>query len=147
MHPRNTLTATALTALPLVAGLALAFVVSYASAQGAAEKNGVLTDAEGRTLYTFDRDSAGTSRCNGGCAAAWPPFATADIAKAAEGYSIVVRNDGGRQWALDGRPLYRFAGDARPGDALGDGQGGVWHVARRTRAGAAASANMTGYAY
>ncbi|HET9339614.1 MAG TPA: hypothetical protein VFQ55_11475 [Casimicrobiaceae bacterium] len=147
MHPRSTLTASALTALPLVVGLALAFVVSYTTAQGTSDRNGVLTDAEGRTLYTFDHDAPFTSRCNGDCAVAWPPFATAAGAKAAAGWSIVARNDGGRQWALDGRPLYRYAGDARPGDALGDGQGGAWHVARRGQSGTPAPANITGYAY
>ena len=147
MKARTTLNATALTALPLVVGLVLAFVVSYASAQATAEKNGILTDAEGRTLYTFDQDSANTSRCNGGCAAAWPPFATADGARAASGYSIVVRNDGGRQWAIDGRPLYRFAGDTKAGDVLGDGQGGVWHVVKRGPAKASTSVNFTCYAY
>ncbi|HVJ75256.1 MAG TPA: hypothetical protein VNB03_14635 [Casimicrobiaceae bacterium] len=147
MNARNTLNATALTALPLVVGLVLAFVVSYASAQATAEKNGVLTDAEGRTLYTFDPDTAVSSRCNGGCAAAWPPFATAEGAKPASGYSIVVRNDGGRQWAIDGKPLYRFAGDTKPGDVLGDGHGGAWHVVKRGTQKASTSVNFTGYAY
>ena len=37
--------------------------------------NGALVDAKGMTLYTFDKDVAGSgkSTCNGGCAALWPP--------------------------------------------------------------------------
>ncbi len=30
--------------------------------------------------------------------------------------------------AADGRTLYHYAGDTAPGDAKGDGLGGVWHV-------------------
>ena len=44
--------------------------------------NGILVDAAGRTLYTFDNDRDGKSACNGGCAVAWPP-ATGDRGDAA----------------------------------------------------------------
>ena len=33
-----------------------------------------LADARGMTLYTFDRDAAGKSNCNGQCAVNWPPL-------------------------------------------------------------------------
>ena len=38
--------------------------------------SGVLTDPQGLTLYTFDRDTAnsGKSACNGPCATNWPPL-------------------------------------------------------------------------
>ncbi|HDR9764226.1 TPA: hypothetical protein QDC44_008515, partial [Burkholderia cepacia ATCC 25416] len=35
-----------------------------------------------------------------------------------------------KQWAYRGRPLYRWKQDRKPGDAGGDGIGGMWHVAR-----------------
>lgn len=44
--------------------------------------------------------------------------------------SIVTRADGVQQWAFKSMPLYFFAGDAKPGEANGDKQGGVWHVIR-----------------
>jgi hypothetical protein len=47
------------------------------------------------------------------------------------------------QWAFDGRPLYYFAGDAKAGDANGDGSGGVWHVVRPGAAGQARPAPTT----
>ena len=119
------------TGLPLVAGVALAFVVSYASAQTVGERDGRLADASGRTLYTFDRDAAGASNCNDACAKVWPPFAAKDDASAKGAWTIVSRADGSRQWALDGKPLYVYAGDAKAGDAFGDGQGGVWHAVKR----------------
>jgi predicted lipoprotein with Yx(FWY)xxD motif len=92
--------------------------------------NGILVDAAGRTLYTFDNDRNGKSACNGGCAVAWPPAqATAEAAWSTD-FSIIAREDGTDQWVFKGRPLYRFAGDARPGDVNGDNQGGVWHAIR-----------------
>ena len=57
----------------LLAALATAFTAVVAIAQSVAEVNGILTDAAGRTLYTFDKDVDYQSNCNGGCAAAWPP--------------------------------------------------------------------------
>ena len=92
--------------------------------------DGRLTTATGMTLYTFDRDTAGRSACNGPCAQNWPPLAAAADARAAADYSVVVRDDGSRQWAYKGRPLYTWVRDAKPGDTTGDGFNGVWHVAR-----------------
>lgn len=93
--------------------------------------NGVLTDPQGLTLYVFDRDTAGNgkSACNGPCATNWPPLMAAPGTTAMGNYSIVTRDDGGRQWAYRGKPLYRFAKDAKPGDRTGDGLNNVWHVA------------------
>ncbi len=91
--------------------------------------NGVMASKEGKTLYTFGKDAAGKSNCNGGCATAWPPFIVANTALAGGDFSIVKR-DGAAQWAYKGKPLYFFAGDAKAGDVNGDKQGGVWHVLR-----------------
>ncbi len=97
-----------------------------------ADANGRLTSREGRTLYTFDKDSAGQSSCAGGCLAAWPAFTVVDPKLAGRDFSIVVRGDGVQQWAFQGKPLYFFAGDAQPGEANGDNHGGVWHVIRKS---------------
>lgn len=94
--------------------------------------DGVLTDPAGMTLYTFDRDVAdsGKSVCNGKCAVNWPPlFAEAD-AKAAGDYTIVTRDDGKKQWAYKGKPLYLWIKDQKPGDKTGDGVNNVWRVAK-----------------
>ena len=89
----------------------------------------VYTDAQGMTLYTFDRDEAGKSNCDGDCATRWPPF-MAEAGAAAEGdWTIVERSDGTMMWAYDGKPLYTYSGDTKAGDATGDGVGGVWHLA------------------
>ena len=87
--------------------------------------------AKGMTLYTFDKDSAGKSACNGPCAVNWPPALVADGAKAAGDWSVVGRDDGLKQWAYKGKPLYAFAKDTKAGDKTGDGfLNGAWHVAK-----------------
>lgn len=85
------------------------------------------------TLYEFGADTAGVSNCSGACAAVWPPFAASANAQPTGLFTIIVRADGIHQWAYKGHALYNFSGDARPGDAAGDGlnlNGGIWHVAR-----------------
>jgi predicted lipoprotein with Yx(FWY)xxD motif len=94
------------------------------------DSGGLLRDAAGKTLYTFDKDAAQESRCFDACAVAWPPFMAPDGAKAQGKLAPIARKGGGQQWALDGKPLYFFAGDAKPGDANGDKSGGVWHVVK-----------------
>lgn len=93
----------------------------------------ILADKNGMTLYTFDKDVAGSgkSACDGGCAAKWHALFAANAAKDMGEFSIVVRNDGRKQWAYKGRPLYLWTGDSKAGDATGDGVGGVWHKATR----------------
>lgn len=90
----------------------------------------VYADAKGMTLYTFDKDSAGKSNCEGDCAAKWPPLMAPEGATAEGAFAPIARGDGSMQWAMDGKPLYLWAKDAAPGDATGDGVGGVWHAAR-----------------
>ena len=94
--------------------------------------DGTLIGPDGRTLYEFARDVAGSgkSACVDGCATNWPPLAVAPNAAALGDYTIITRADGARQWAFKGMPLYYFAKDAKPGDKNGDGAGGVWRVAR-----------------
>jgi len=82
------------------------------------------------TLYTFDKDSRDRSACTGLCAGNWPPLMAGINAKAEGDYSIVARDDGGRQWAYKGKPLYLRVVDRKPGDRTGDGLHGAWHVAR-----------------
>lgn len=94
--------------------------------------DGVLTGPSGMTLYTFDRDAAGSGKsvCNGPCATNWPPLMVADSATAAGDYSIITRDDGKKQWALKGKPLYYWSKDTKPGDKTGDGFNKVWQVAK-----------------
>ena len=94
--------------------------------------DGMLTNAAGMTIYTFDNDpkGAGKSVCNGPCAANWPPIMAAADAKPEGDYTIIARDDGAKQWAYKGKPLYLWVKDAKPGDRTGEGVNNVWHVAK-----------------
>lgn len=89
----------------------------------------VLVAPDGRSLYTYDADEPGVSNCTGLCAAAWPPLLAPEDATATDGFTVITRANGDRQWALDGRPLYLYVGDNEPGDITGEGVDGVWHLA------------------
>jgi len=111
--------------------LAVALATPVALAQTPAKKaNGMLVNLAGMTLYTFDKDTDGKSMCSGPCATNWPPLVASVNAKASGDYSLVLREDGGKQWAYKGKPLYRWAKDQKPGDTSGDGFNEVWHVAK-----------------
>ncbi|MES2538623.1 MAG: hypothetical protein V4632_22425 [Pseudomonadota bacterium] len=93
--------------------------------------DGTLTDTAGMTLYVNDRDppNSGKSVCNGPCATNWVPLIVIEGASAQGDYSIVNRDDGSKQWAYKGKPLYQWSKDQKPGDKTGDGINKVWHVA------------------
>ena len=93
-------------------------------------EGGTLVSSAGMTLYTFDKDAAGSgkSACNGPCAALWPALKAADADHASGDWSIVVRDDGSKQWAYRGKPVYLWSKDQKPGDKTGDGVNKVWHI-------------------
>ncbi len=91
---------------------------------------GMLTDYKGMTLYTFDKDTVpGKSACNGQCLANWPALPAASGDMTMGDWTVITRDDGSKQWAYKGKPLYTFAHDAKAGDMSGEGKGGVWHMA------------------
>jgi predicted lipoprotein with Yx(FWY)xxD motif len=120
--------AAVLTGFMMVAGCA-----SMGAPDSVKYMNGVMTDSSGMTVYTFDKDPTGKSVCNGKCAANWPPLHATPGAKASGDFSIVTRDDGSRQWAYHGKPLYLWRKDQKPGDRTGEGVNNVWHtVAQQT---------------
>lgn len=113
----------------------VALMSSLATAGNYGSKGGdMLTDLNGMTLYTFDKDKKGESVCYDGCAAKWPPYLASDHAKGKKGFKVITRKDGSKQWAYKNQPLYTWVGDAQPGDTTGDGVGGVWHIAKEKAA-------------
>lgn len=118
-------------ALAAALAVTLGACASMSSAP-ASVSDGVLVGPNKMTLYTFDRDAAGTGKsvCNGPCATNWPPLAAPADAQASGDWSIVVRDDGSRQWAFKGKPVYYWAKDQKPGDRTGDGFNNVWRLAR-----------------
>jgi predicted lipoprotein with Yx(FWY)xxD motif len=114
--------------LLVAAALSLAYAAGPPKVAQTA-KGPALVDAKGMTLYTFDKDSAGKSACNGKCAENWPPLLADSDASPPAGYSVLSRDDGQKQWAYKGKPLYGWVKDAKPGDTTGDGVNGSWHIA------------------
>jgi len=97
--------------------------VSLGEAAGVGQ---VLVDSEGMTLYYFQKDQKGSgkSKCEGSCAAAWPPLITEGEPEAMQGVKApmlgtIERQDGSTQVTYAGWPLYTFVGDKKPGEDNG----------------------------
>ena len=120
-----TASALALFATPLLAAEYLDGAVQSTNIGGQM----VLTDADGMTLYIFDKDEPGVTNCYDKCAVNWPPLMAEEGATAEGEFTLVDRTDGGQMWAYKGWPLYYWKDDMEPGDITGDGVGGVWHLA------------------
>ena len=118
----------------LVSTLVLAIAAASAGlAQAAAPvktAGGMLVNTSGMTLYTFDNDTAGSgkSACNGPCAGLWPQLMAEADAKPEGDMTIVARDDGTKQWAYKGKPVYLYKSDMKAGDMTGDNFKNVWHV-------------------
>jgi predicted lipoprotein with Yx(FWY)xxD motif len=104
---------------------------------GGADLGMYLVGENDLTLYTFTNDTkdSGKSTCNGDCATAWPPLMAESEAAVAKGdgvtgtITIITRDDGGKQVAYNGMPLYYFQGDTAAGQTNGQGLNDKWFVA------------------
>jgi predicted lipoprotein with Yx(FWY)xxD motif len=96
----------------------------------------ILVDAQGKTLYLFQKDSGGKSTCSGACATAWPPLRASGKPTVGGGakaslIGTIPRSDGQPQVTYNGHPLYGYQGDSKPGDTTGQGSpgfGAPWYV-------------------
>jgi predicted lipoprotein with Yx(FWY)xxD motif len=94
----------------------------------------VVTDWQGWTLYRFDKDAPKPSKatCAGDCATKWPhaPWVEGMKIEGVDQKVIgkVARADGALQLTINGWPAYRYSGDAKPGEAKGQGSGGTWYA-------------------
>jgi len=100
------------------------------AAQDFKKTNGMMVNGSGMTLYTFDKDDGGKSMCNGPCAANWLPAMAGADAKAKGDWTVITRDDGSKQWAYKGKPVYTWSKDAKPGDMTGDNFNNAWHVVK-----------------
>jgi predicted lipoprotein with Yx(FWY)xxD motif len=102
------------------------------SATPAKVADGMLVGPNGMTLYTFEKDVAGSGKsvCNGPCAANWPPLLASESDKPSGDYTLIMRDDGKKQWAVKGKPLYFWSKDSKPGDKTGDGVLKLWQTAK-----------------
>ena len=123
----------------LMSSLLVLFIASSAwgmhHAVKIANKEGVgkyLTDAEGKTLYWFKKDSVGMSACSGPCVDKWPLYYQETVAPV-EGlpvadFATITREDSKKQTTFRGYPLYYWVGDAVTGDTKGQGANDVWYL-------------------
>lgn len=96
----------------------------------------ILVDSGGRTLYLFRKDTGGKSKCSGTCAVNWPPLLASGRPVAGSGIKAselgtTRRSDGRTQVVYNHHPLYRFVGDTKPGNTIGQGLtafGARWFV-------------------
>ena len=94
-------------------------------------KGQIFADANGMTLYTFDRDTSGrSSTCEDKCTERWIPLAASADAEAKGDFTVITRGDGSKMWAYRYRPLYTSQFDKAPGDINGFDSANLWHVAR-----------------
>jgi predicted lipoprotein with Yx(FWY)xxD motif len=95
----------------------------------------ILVAGNGMTLYVFDKDTEGKSNCNGNCLIKWPALVASDEDAQVTAdpsitgtFSIITRDDGSYQVAINGLPLYYYQPDTKPGDTTGQAVGDVWWV-------------------
>ncbi|MGI9556622.1 MAG: COG4315 family predicted lipoprotein [Solirubrobacterales bacterium] len=80
----------------------------------------MLADRSGRALYRFDKERSDRPRCHGGCATAWPPLKTKKKPRLGKGLDrdllgTTKRRNGSKQVTYDGKPLYFYIDDRKPG--------------------------------
>jgi predicted lipoprotein with Yx(FWY)xxD motif len=117
------------------------FTLNVATATVEGNSKAILTDARGFTLYYLTSDTPTSSACTAACAQAWPPLLS-DTAptgpSSLAGTLAVVHTANGPQVSYSGHPLYRYAGDTRPGQLSGydlqGPRGGHWEIATATPA-------------
>ena len=93
----------------------------YAGAAGSSGREQLTyATSKGITLFTYDRDPPGRSICAGDCAKQWLP-AIAPLKPVLFGdWSVITREDGAKQWAYKGHPLYTSVKDVDPGSWYGN---------------------------
>ena len=118
--------------LAVIAAIVLAGCASMGGSMPAKVEGGVFVNTAGMTLYTFDKDAAGSGKsvCNGQCAVAWPPLKAEAGDQSSGDWSVITRDDGSKQWGYKGKALYLWIKDQKPGDKTGDGVNKVWSIAR-----------------
>ncbi len=130
----------------LLAALAIALVVAAgASASGSSKvvakkvqseslEATVLARTNGHTLYSLSVETHGRFVCTGGCLETWKPLVVPRGVKPKGPVKLgtIRRPEGKIQVTFKGRPLYSFDGDAKAGEANGEGfkDVGTWHAAK-----------------
>lgn len=93
----------------------------------------VLTNIKGRTLYSLSAEKHGKFICTASCLSVWHPLLVPSGIRPTGPVKLgtITRPEGGTQVTYKGKPLYRFGGDSKAGQANGEGikDVGTWHAA------------------
>lgn len=104
-----------------------------AEAENATLGKTVLTTTKGRTLYSLSVEKNGKFICTASCLSVWHPLMVPPGVRPTGPVKLgtIERPEGGTQVTYKGRPLYRFGGDTKSGQANGEGikDVGTWHAA------------------
>ena len=104
-----------------------------AEAENATLGKTVMTTTKGRTLYSLSVERNGKFICTASCLSVWHPLMVPMGVRPTGPVKLgtIERPEGGTQVTYKGRPLYRFGGDTKAGQANGEGikDVGTWHAA------------------
>jgi len=92
----------------------------FGGASASGRERLVFANAAGLTLYTYEPDPVGESLCTSDCAKDWPPALAPARPKLFAPWSVITRDDGTKQWAYKGKPLYTSSKDVDPGSWYGN---------------------------
>jgi predicted lipoprotein with Yx(FWY)xxD motif len=116
-------------------------LVTLRLAQNAKLGKQILVNPAGRTVYMYTPDGdSKTSKVPEAVKASWPPkvagASSITVGPGLDRAKLVVHKQpkGVQQVAYNGHLLYTFVGDKQPGDATGQGLGGVWFAVLSTGA-------------
>jgi predicted lipoprotein with Yx(FWY)xxD motif len=128
----------ALFALPSLASAGPASKQVVKQADNAALGKTVLTTTKGRTLYSLSAETGGRFICTASCLTSWHPLVVPASTRPTGPVKLgtIERPDGRTQVTFKGKPLYSFSGDAKAGEANGEGikDVGTWHAAASGKA-------------
>ena len=106
---------------------------TLATASNAKVGKTIVVDSKGMTVYMYEPDGTNTtSQVPAGLKAVWPAV-TAASATVGSGLDVSKiklepQPDGTMQVSYNGHLLYNFSNDKAPGDATGQGLGGIWYA-------------------
>ncbi|MDR3575571.1 MAG: hypothetical protein P4L50_17060 [Anaerolineaceae bacterium] len=92
-----------------------------------------LVDGKGLTLYQQRKDQPLKMICYPGCLEAWPPVTSNSIPQVSGGVNssrlgLMTLPNGAKVVTYNSLPLYYYKLDTQPGDMIGRGIGGDWHL-------------------
>jgi predicted lipoprotein with Yx(FWY)xxD motif len=112
------------------AGTAMMAQTSMLMVKKTSKLGAIVTDAKGYTVYRYAKDMKSMSMCTGACATKWMPLmpqgTLQGMGVSGKLISTITRSDGMKQLTLGGWPLYRYMGDAKPGQWKGQGLNSTW---------------------